>query len=230
MNRLRLLLAWISRWIDDAALGLLRVGGFLRPGRRIQLVEQADGGFAPTQTDKRGCTTSLGSPLHVEDNELVSSGLTKSQSLLAGSQVEVVLAPSRFLFRELELPLRASEFLEGVVREQIDRLTPWRSSDAAFGWSAPAKLDDKRILVTVAATTRASIASLEQAVAPNEIELACHVDTNGGRGRQNLRILATQRIATSIASLAPDADRRARAGWRHHGHHSGRGGLCRRQS
>ena len=178
------MLAWISRWIDDAALGFLRVAGFLRPGRRIQLVEQTDGGFAPTQTDKRGCTTSLGSPLYVEDNELVSSGLTKSQSLLVGSQVEVILAPSRFLFRELELPLRASEFLEGVVREQIDRLTPWRSTDAAFGWSAPAKLDDKRILVTVATTTRASVALLEQAVARNRINsLIMSTPTEGGAGR-----------------------------------------------
>jgi general secretion pathway protein L len=183
MNRLRLLLAWISRWIDDAALGFLRVAGFLRPGRRIQLVEQTDGGFAPTQTDKRGCTASLGSSLYVEDNELVSSGLTKSQSMLAGSQVEVILAPSRFLFRELELPLRAAEFLEGVVREQIDRLTPWRSGDATFGWSAPAKLDDKRIRVTVAATTRASIALLEQAVARNGIDsLVMSTPAEGGVG------------------------------------------------
>lgn len=93
----------------------------------------------------------------------------KLRSLLAGSQIEVVLSPSRFIFRELELPLRASEFLEGVVREQIDRLTPWRSSDAAFGWSAPTNLDDKRILVTVAATPRATIAALAQAMARNQI-------------------------------------------------------------
>jgi general secretion pathway protein L len=184
MNRLHLLLAWASRWIDDTAFGFLRVADVLLPGRRIQLVEQTDGSFAPTRTDKRGRTTPLAPPLRMEEGELVNSRPTKIRSLLAGSQVEVVLAPSRFLFRELELPLRAAEFLEGVMREQIDRLTPWRSSDAAFGWSAPANLDDKRILVTVAATPRASIASLAQAVARNRIDsLVMSALTEGAAGR-----------------------------------------------
>ena len=157
----------------------------LRPRRRISNLSSK----RTVDSHLRGLTNEA-APLarfavDVEATSFVGSALTKSQSLLAGSHVDVVLAPSHFLFRELELPLRAAEFFEGVVREQIDRLTPWRSSDAAFGWSAPAKLDDKRILVTVAATTRVSIALLEQAVAANEIELACHVDTNAGRGRQN---------------------------------------------
>jgi general secretion pathway protein L len=184
MNRLHRLLAWVSRWIDDTAFGFLRVADVLRPGRRIQLVEQADGGFAPTRTDKQGRTTPLGPPLRMEESEFVSSGPMKIHALLAGSQVDVVLAPSRFIFRELELPLRAAEFLEGVVREQIDRLTPWRSSDAAFGWSAPANLDDKRILVTVAATTRASITSLAQGLARNRIDsLVMSTPTEGAAGR-----------------------------------------------
>jgi general secretion pathway protein L len=184
MNRLHRLLGWVSRWIDDTAFGFLRVADVLRPGRRIQLVEQTDGGFAPTRTDKQGRTTPLGPPLRMEESEFVSSGPTKIHALLAGSQVDVVLAPSRFIFRELELPLRAAEFLEGVVREQIDRLTPWRSSDAAFGWSAPANLDDKRILVTVAATTRASITSLAQGLARNRIDsLVMSTPTEGAAGR-----------------------------------------------
>ena len=106
----------------------------------------------------------------MQGGEFIGSIPTKTRSLLAGSQVEVVLAPSHFIFRELELPLRAAEFLEGVVREQIDRLTPWKAGDAAFGWSTPARLDEKRIVVTVAATTRASIAPLARAEALNRVD------------------------------------------------------------
>lgn len=165
MSVLRPLLAWFSGWIDDAAVGFSHMGEFSRRGRQIQLFEQTDGGFAPTRTDKRGHRTSISPPLRIEGDKFIGPTPNKTRSILTGSRIELVLTPSRFIFRELELPLRAAEFLEGVVREQIDRLTPWRSTDAAFGWGAPVSLDDKRILVTVAATTRTSIAPLAQAVA-----------------------------------------------------------------
>ena len=77
------------------------------------------------------------------------------RTVLARSRVDAVLASSRFVFRPLELPRAANPFLEGVVRAQIDRLTPWSASDAAFGWSAPADVGSERIALTVAATAQA---------------------------------------------------------------------------
>jgi general secretion pathway protein L len=164
MNRLRFVLAWLSRWIDDVALGFLRLDEVLRRGRQLELVEGPDGGFQPMRRDKRGQAAKVGSPFRLERGEFIYLTPTTTRSPLAGSRVEIVLARSRFMFRQLELPLRAADFLEGVVREQIDRLTPWRSSDAAFGWSAPENLDDKRIVVTVAATTRLSLAPIAEAL------------------------------------------------------------------
>src|SRR5262249_57146568 len=84
---------------------------------------------------------------------------------LQGSHLELVIKPDRFMFRPLELPSRAAEFLQGIVQAQIDRLTPWSASDAAFGWTRPSEIGKDRIVVTVAATTRALMNSYAQAVA-----------------------------------------------------------------
>jgi general secretion pathway protein L len=199
MSRLRLVLAWLSRWIDDAALGFLRMDEVLRRDRRLELMEGPDGGFQPARRDKRGQSAEIGPPLRLEGGEFVGSIPTTTRSLLAGSRVEIVLAPSRFIFRQLELPLRAADFLEGVVREQIDRLTPWRSSDAAFGWSAPDNLDDKRIVVMVAATTRTSLAPIAEALARSKVDLlimSTAIERSGGAGAR-INVLS-QRVGAEI--------------------------------
>jgi general secretion pathway protein L len=78
-------------------------------------------------------------------------------ALLAGGRVELMVSPDRCLFCPLDLPSRATEFLSGIVRAQIDRLTPWHASDVAFGFSAPVEIESERLTITIAATPLASI-------------------------------------------------------------------------
>jgi general secretion pathway protein L len=74
--------------------------------------------------------------------------------LFKGSRVEIVLQSKRFLFRPLELPARATDFLEGIVRAQIDRLTPWSAGEAVFGCSGPIKGGGETITAVIAAAPR----------------------------------------------------------------------------
>ena len=82
-----------------------------------------------------------------------------------GSRAELVLRPTRFMFRPLELPKRAAEFLDGIVRAQIDRLTPWTVSEAVYSWTPPIEAGNERIQLTVAATARAQVTPYVQALA-----------------------------------------------------------------
>jgi general secretion pathway protein L len=81
----------------------------------------------------------------------------KWKAALRDSRVEYVLRPSRFLFRPLTLPRRAADFLDGIIRAQIDRLTPWTANDAVYNWTSPTEIANNQIEITIAATARAVV-------------------------------------------------------------------------
>jgi general secretion pathway protein L len=82
-----------------------------------------------------------------------------------GSRVETVLAPGQVLFRPLDFPRQAEDFLDGMIRTQIDRLTPWPADEAVFGWSSPSVAGQERIELTLAATSKQEVEPLVQLAA-----------------------------------------------------------------
>ena len=151
MKILRQIREVLSRWIDSVAATLIALHGRLAAPRTVRLVEREPGSF--TFQAESGGPALPSNALRIENGALrpASPALTAA---LKGVRVEVLLDPGRFLFKSLELPKRAAEFLSGVVRSQIDRLTPWNPAESAFGWSAPAEAGPDRIAVTVTATGR----------------------------------------------------------------------------
>jgi general secretion pathway protein L len=87
------------------------------------------------------------------------------EAAFRGSRVEMVMAPGQVLFRPLDFPRQAEEFLDGMIRTQIDRLTPWPADDALFGWSSPSATGQERIELTLAATSKQEIQPLVQLTA-----------------------------------------------------------------
>jgi general secretion pathway protein L len=164
MASLRWIIAWLSGWIDDVAAAVVAMGKAFRPTRKVRLVEQADGTLLLQIGRRRSSASDKGQPLRCVDGRIEGGASARICAQVARSRVEIELLPSRFVFRPLELPRRASEFLEGIIRAQIDRLTPWPPAQAAFGWSVPTAIGGERVRVTVAATARDAIASLAQAI------------------------------------------------------------------
>jgi general secretion pathway protein L len=147
-----------------AAAALAMLERIVSP-RSVRLIEEDNGNFVLQSLDT-GATPGAGiGRLQVDNGRVIGPLSAPLDAALRGGRVELVLRSDRFMFRPLELPLRASEFLDGIVRAQIDRLTPWNSGDAAFGWTPPAEIGPGRIAVTVAATARALLAPFLQALA-----------------------------------------------------------------
>jgi len=153
-----------QRWIDSVAGTVSSSLARFSSQRVVTLVENKCGELV-LQENKQFADFSLPSgQLRISDDRLDNNGATPETTLL-GCHVELILQPDRFLLRPLDLPARAAEFLDGVVRAQIDRLTPWNPDEAAFGWSDPVRDENDRIHVTVAAAPRASILTYLQALA-----------------------------------------------------------------
>jgi len=154
-----------SAWIDLVARTLLAMVARSRSLRSVRLIEEEGGVFRAEIERGRGAAEPLPDQVrfaHGSVDGVLSPGLAAA---IRGSRVEVILQPGRCLARPLELPKRATEFLQGIVRAQIDRLTPWSASEAIFGWTPPTEPAQDRIRVTVVATARALITPYLQALA-----------------------------------------------------------------
>jgi general secretion pathway protein L len=151
---------FVSRWLEAVAALLVGALARLVSPRVVRLVEE-EGGFAlrlPKDAQTPSAPFNIGGGA---DAPALPDSVAKA---IRGNRVEIVLRPSRFVFRELELPRRAVEFLDGIVRSQIDRLTPWAAGDAVFGWGRPADIANDRISIMIAATARAMVRPILQAV------------------------------------------------------------------
>src|SRR5215475_1792893 len=142
----------IGLWIDSVAKTVNSLVERMRPQRRVRLIEEQPDTFT-FQLAENAKNASL--PAHrarIVDGSVVGTIPPKWMAILHGSRIELILQPSRFFFRPLELPKRAADYLDGIVRAQIDRLTPWTSSEALYSWTPPTEASNDRIHLTIAAT------------------------------------------------------------------------------
>ncbi len=149
-------------WIAAVARAINSVASRLMVQRQIWLIEEGSNMFtaraAPAKKGAALADVSFG----VSDGRPNSPLPADWQTALRGSRVEITLKSDHVLFRSLDFPRRAVDFLDGMIRAQIDRLTPWTANDAVFSWSPPSNIANERIQLTLAATSKNKVQPLVQ--------------------------------------------------------------------
>jgi general secretion pathway protein L len=158
MNLVETIGAILNAWTASVAAAIIAGLDRVVSPRVIRLIEDERSEFSVESALK---PDNLPARVAFAGGALAAPGLAP---LLRGSRVEIVLRPDRFLFRPLELPARAADFLDGIVRAQIDRLTPWSANEAVFGCSAPVESSAESIVTVIAATTRKMAMTYVEAV------------------------------------------------------------------
>ena len=165
MKFVRQIIDGFSSWINSDATTINSIFDRLRSQRHVQLIEGERDKFTLHILDSVKNSNLPDHQIHIANGSIVGALPPNWTTILHGSQIELVLLPSRFLFRPLELPKRAAEYLEGIVRSQIDRLTPWAANEAVYSWTPPVDAANERIHLMIAATARAMVAPYLQAIA-----------------------------------------------------------------
>ena len=149
-----------ASWIVAVTAAIERVVIRFVPQRRILLVEGE-----PENFTARVSSSGKGASLPQVSFRLLNGRPEPAfnhewRAALRGSRIEVVMRSDQALFRTIDLPKAAADFLDSMVRAQIDRLTPWSAADAVFGVTAPEPIAGERIALTIAATSQQRIQPL----------------------------------------------------------------------
>ncbi len=129
----------------------------------ISLVQLGHDGYALEQADGRRAPGQL---TLVQDGAGPRLQPQQVAGQLADRDVDVVLTSDELLVRTLDpLPAESRQYLDGIVRHQLERFVPWRLDNVLYSYEAgPVGDNDDRLLVRVAATARSLHAPLIAAV------------------------------------------------------------------
>jgi general secretion pathway protein L len=89
-----------------------------------------------------------------------------------GSFVVLEFPASKIVARMITVPAQAEKFLSGVVRNQIERLSPWPASDVVYGFDAKASEQDAAVVdVRVLMTSRTDVDVVRQQLAAQGLSI-----------------------------------------------------------
>jgi general secretion pathway protein L len=154
-------IAWFLDGLTEIAADLVD-----RLNRRapVSLVHLGEGGYALERPDGGREPAQLKLAQNDEGPQLQPQQVAQQQ--LGDADVDIVLPSDELLVRTLDpLPAESRQYLDGIVRHQLERFVPWRLDNVLYSYEVgPAADNDERLLVRVAATARTLHAPLIAAV------------------------------------------------------------------
>jgi general secretion pathway protein L len=118
----------LKRWFEVLTVMLFALREALRTNRLLT-VSPEQGGFtirrAGLQDGSVLAAVTAGTQVSEEVARIASKGL-----------VELELSPDKVVVRRISIPAQAQEFLAGIVRNQIECLSPWQADQTVFGFSS----------------------------------------------------------------------------------------------
>ena len=152
--------ALFHEWMAAVALAINSIASRFVPQRQILLIEGDGNTFTAKTAPVKNAPALPDVSFHLSNGRPTPSLPADWETTLRGSRVEILLKSSQVLFRSVDFPKQAADFLDGMIRAQIDRLTPWTANDAVFSWSPPSNIANERIQLTLAATSKNKIQPL----------------------------------------------------------------------
>jgi len=191
-----------GEWIASVTSAADTVAGRLVRSRRILLDEGEDGAFTAKAVPSKPIVSkaivsraiaSKNGPALSDISFRLDRGKPNPPlppdwvAAFRGGRIDAQLPSGHVMTCPLDFPAQAGDFLDGMIRSQIDRLTPWTAHEALFGWSPPVARANDRIEVTFAATSKSKVEPLlqfVQSLAAGSVAIYSTVSTGGGPAAQ----------------------------------------------
>jgi general secretion pathway protein L len=162
----------LQRWIEVLA-GIYFAYLEARGARRAVIIAcEGDHFTVRTVTPKSGADTQSMQPDESGEGSVLSvlkpgkKIPTKVARATEGSLVVLELPAAEVVVRRISVPAQARDFLAGIVRNQVERLSPWHSDQAAYGFDTEVNGEDPANLdVRVLITSRTAIDGLRDKLA-----------------------------------------------------------------
>jgi general secretion pathway protein L len=160
LNSVKQAIAWFIDGLAEAAAGLMDRVSKRTP---VRLIDVGGGAYAIEQADGKRDRARLKIVQKGDDSQLQPPEAAKQ---LSERDVDLVMPPDELLIRTLDpLPAESRQYVDGIVRHQLERFVPWRSDNVLYSYEiAPVSAEDERLVVRVAATARTLHAPLMAAV------------------------------------------------------------------